>query len=64
MGLMDKAKNNTEKAGGEIKEKLGKHSDDQELAREGREDKVKADLKNAGEHLKDAAHKAKDAVDH
>jgi uncharacterized protein YjbJ (UPF0337 family) len=64
MGLFDKAKNNAQKAGGEVKEKVGKHSDDPELAQEGREDQAKGDLKNAGEHLKDAANKVKDAFDH
>ncbi len=64
MGNLDKAKHNAEKLGGDIKEKVGEHSDNPDLAREGREDKAKADLKNAGEHVKDAANKVKDAIDH
>ncbi|MBN9621271.1 MAG: CsbD family protein [Actinobacteria bacterium] len=54
MGLADKAKNTVEKAVGEVKEAVGKHTDDRDLQAEGKKDQVKGDLKNAGEKVKDA----------
>ncbi len=54
MGIVDKAKNTVEKAAGEIKEAVGKHTDDQDLQAEGKKDQISGDLKNAGEKVKDA----------
>lgn len=54
MGLTDKAKNATQKAVGDAKETVGKKTDDDYLAAEGRKDHVAGDLKNAGEKVKDA----------
>ncbi|OFE17019.1 CsbD family protein [Humibacillus sp. DSM 29435] len=54
MGLMDKAKNAMEDMTGKGKEAAGKATDDQSLEAEGKTDQGKADLKNAGEKVKDA----------
>ncbi|NKX51417.1 CsbD family protein, partial [Arthrobacter deserti] len=54
MGLDDKIKNAAEKAGGKAKEAAGAASDDERLQAEGQTDQSKADLKNAGEKVKDA----------
>jgi uncharacterized protein YjbJ (UPF0337 family) len=54
MGLDDKIKNNLEKAAGAAKEKLGDATGDDEKKAEGKKDQSKADLKNAGENVKDA----------
>ncbi len=54
MGIVDKAKNTVEKAVGEVKEAVGKHTDDHDLQAEGKKDQVSGDLKNAGEKVKDA----------
>ena len=54
MGLTDKIKNEAEKVGGEVKEKVGEHTDDRDLQAEGKRDQVAGDLKNAGEKVKDA----------
>lgn len=53
MSFGDKAKNATEKMAGQMKEGAGKVSDDEKLEQEGRADQAKADLKQAGEKLKD-----------
>ena len=54
MGLDDKLKNATEDASGKLKEGAGRASDDEQLEAEGRGDQSKADLKQAGEKVKDA----------
>jgi uncharacterized protein YjbJ (UPF0337 family) len=54
MGLDDKLKNATQDATGKIKEGAGRASDDERLEAEGRDDQSKADLKQAGEKVKDA----------
>ncbi len=54
MGITDKAKNAAQKAVGEVKEAVGKHTDDRDLQAEGKKDQVAGDLKNAGEKVKDA----------
>lgn len=53
MGIVDKAKNTVEKAAGEVKEAIGKHTDNKDLQAEGKKDQVTGDLKNAGEKVKD-----------
>jgi uncharacterized protein YjbJ (UPF0337 family) len=50
----DKLKNAAEDAQGKMKEGLGKATGDQETENEGRADQASADLKNAGEKVKDA----------
>ena len=54
MGLMDKAKNAVEDLTGKGKEAAGKATDDHSLEAEGKTDQGKADLKDAGENVKDA----------
>ncbi|WP_147796350.1 CsbD family protein [Cellulomonas sp. Y8] len=54
MGLDDKIANAAEKAAGKAKEATGRASDDEGLEAEGRADQSKADLKGAGEKVKDA----------
>ena len=50
----DKASNKIEEASGKAKEALGKVTGDRSPENEGRKDQSKADLKNAGEKVKDA----------
>lgn len=54
MGLDDKISNAAEKATGKVKEATGRASDDERLEAEGRTDQSKADIKDAGEKVKDA----------
>lgn len=54
MGIDDKLDNVMDQAVGQGKEALGKATDDESLEAEGRIDQVKADLKQAGEKVKDA----------
>jgi uncharacterized protein YjbJ (UPF0337 family) len=54
MGLDDKIKNAAEELAGKAKEAMGKATDDERLEREGKGDQTRADLKNAGENIKDA----------
>lgn len=54
MSAVDKAKNQAQNVKGEVKEKIGKHTDDEQLQAEGKKDQVSSDLKNAGEKVKDA----------
>ncbi|BDI22822.1 CsbD family protein [Herbiconiux sp. L3-i23] len=54
MGIGDKIENAAEKLTGQAKEKVGEHRGDEDLAAEGRTDQGKADLKQAGEKIKDA----------
>jgi uncharacterized protein YjbJ (UPF0337 family) len=61
MGLDDKIKNTAEKVAGAAKEKYGDLTDDEEKQAEGQVDQSKADLKQSGEHAKDAASDARDA---
>ena len=54
MSGVDKAKNAVEDMGGKAKEAIGKVSGDRDTEAEGKADQSKADLKNAGEKVKDA----------
>lgn len=54
MSFMDKLENKIEDLTGKGKEHVGKHTDNHELEAEGRADQTEADLKQAGEHVKDA----------
>ncbi|WP_277211405.1 CsbD family protein [Isoptericola croceus] len=54
MGIDDKAKHTAEEAAGKIKEASGKVSDNEELEAEGKADQSKANLKKAGDDVKDA----------
>lgn len=54
MGLSDKIENAGDKLTGKAKEGAGEATDDKGLTAEGKADQSKADLKQAGEHVKDA----------
>jgi uncharacterized protein YjbJ (UPF0337 family) len=54
MSATDKAKNTVENAGGKAKEAVGRVTGDRSTENEGKRDQSKADLKNAGEKVKDA----------
>lgn len=54
MSTEDKAKNAAEKAKGNVKENVGQAAGDESLEAEGQGDQTKADLKGAGEKVKDA----------
>jgi len=54
VGIEDKISNKVQDLKGEGKEHAGRASDDPQLEAEGRGDQTKADLKDAGEKVKDA----------
>lgn len=54
MSGADKIENAAEKAAGKAKEAVGDATDNERLQAEGKGDQVKADLKQAGENIKDA----------
>ena len=54
MSATDKLKNAVEDAGGKAKEAVGRATGDRDTEAEGKTDQSKADLKNAGEKVKDA----------
>jgi uncharacterized protein YjbJ (UPF0337 family) len=54
MGATDKVKNKIDDAGGKAKEAVGRVSGDRSTENEGRKDQAKANLKDAGENVKDA----------
>ncbi|MDT0263426.1 CsbD family protein [Jatrophihabitans lederbergiae] len=53
MSAVDKAKNAAQDAAGKAKETVGKATGDHSTEAEGKTDQSKADLKNAGEKVKD-----------
>jgi uncharacterized protein YjbJ (UPF0337 family) len=54
MGNDDKIENQSQNVAGKVKEGVGKATDDEQLEAEGKGDQVKANLKQAGEKVKDA----------
>ena len=54
MGTDDKIKNAAQDASGKVKEAAGKATDDERLEAEGKADQASADIKQAGEKVKDA----------
>jgi uncharacterized protein YjbJ (UPF0337 family) len=54
MSAADKIKNAAQQAEGKAKEAAGQHSGDTSLEAEGQKDQAAGDLKQRGEHLKDA----------
>jgi uncharacterized protein YjbJ (UPF0337 family) len=54
MGKDDKTANKVEEIRGQAKEKVGAATGDDELRHQGQRDQSKADLKQAGEKVKDA----------
>ncbi len=55
MGIGDKISNKVEQLKGKAKEATGKATDDERLENEGKADQGKANIKEAGEKIKDAA---------
>lgn len=54
MSSEDKAKNKIDDLGGKAKEALGRATDDESTKNEGKREQAEADLKDAGEKVKDA----------
>lgn len=54
MGLDDKIENTAQDVKGKAKEHAGRATDDESLQAEGKGDQMGADLKQAGEKVKDA----------
>ena len=54
MGTDDKVGNSAQEFAGKAKEAFGKATDNDEMRAEGQADQTKANLKQAGEHVKDA----------
>lgn len=54
MGLTDKLDNSKDDAAGKAKEATGKATDNERLENEGKADQAQADVKQAGEKVKDA----------
>ena len=54
MGIDDTVAHNTEDAKGKLKESAGKATGNDKLEAEGKVDQTKADVKKAGDHVKDA----------
>jgi uncharacterized protein YjbJ (UPF0337 family) len=61
MSFDDKADNKAQELKGEAKERWGGATGNESLQAEGTADKSESKVKQAGEHLKDAAHSVKDA---
>jgi uncharacterized protein YjbJ (UPF0337 family) len=62
MGNADKASNKLQDLKGKGKEQVGAAVGNKDLETEGKSDQVKASLKDAGEHVKDAAAEVKGAL--
>jgi uncharacterized protein YjbJ (UPF0337 family) len=62
MGLDDKISNKAEDLKGRGKEAFGDATDDDSMKAEGAADQSEAGVKQAGEHVKDAARDVKGAV--
>ncbi len=54
MGIGDKAKHAAEDMAGHMKEAAGKMTDNEKLEAEGKADQAKANVKKAGDDVKDA----------
>ncbi len=54
MGADDKIDNKVEEVGGQVKEHVGKATDDEQLEAEGKADQSSSHVKQAVEHVKDA----------
>ena len=54
MGNDDKTQNKVEEIRGQAKEKVGQATGDDNLERQGQNDQSKANIKQAGENVKDA----------
>jgi uncharacterized protein YjbJ (UPF0337 family) len=56
MTMGDKIKHAGEEAVGKVKEAAGKATDNEDLEAHGQADQAKANVKQAGDHVSDAAH--------
>jgi len=54
MATVDKAKNTAQQARGKVKETVGDATGNDSLKAKGKADQTKGNLKQAGEHVKDA----------
>ena len=54
MSFLDKAKDKMEEMTGKGKQEVGEHTGNDDLKAEGKKDEATGDLKQAGEHIKDA----------
>jgi uncharacterized protein YjbJ (UPF0337 family) len=64
MGVFDKAKDKAEQLVGEVKERMGRASDNEELEDAGKRDQLSGEAKEAGHDLRDrAAGAVEDAKD-
>lgn len=59
MGAEDRMENAAERLKGKAKEGIGKLTDDERLEAEGKAEQMKADVKQAGEKVKDAVDDAR-----
>ncbi|MGI5243797.1 CsbD family protein [Dactylosporangium sp. CA-139066] len=62
MSFEDKVEHKAEEVAGEAKERYGRATDNERLEAEGQADQDAANVKQAGDKLKDAAHDVKDAL--
>ena len=62
MGLTDKIENKAEELGGKAKQAVGDLTDNEDLQAQGQTDQTGAGLKQAGEHVKDAARDVRDGL--
>ncbi|RKR87812.1 uncharacterized protein YjbJ (UPF0337 family) [Micromonospora pisi] len=61
MSISDKIKHKAEEIAGAVKEKVGDSTDNERLQAEGTTQQTEANVKQAGDHVKDAAHDTRDA---
>ncbi|MFI6762437.1 CsbD family protein [Micromonospora sp. NPDC050417] len=61
MSISDKIKHKAEEITGAVKEKVGDATDNERLQAEGAAQRTEANVKQAGDHVKDAAHDTRDA---
>ena len=64
MSARNKMSNAAQGARGKAKELAGMVAGHRRTAQKGRRQQVRADLKNAGEQVKDSGRKVKDSMDH
>jgi uncharacterized protein YjbJ (UPF0337 family) len=62
MSFIDKAKHKAEEVIGEVKEKIGELTGNEELEAEGKKDQVTGNVKQAGDSVKDAASNVTDKL--
>jgi uncharacterized protein YjbJ (UPF0337 family) len=63
MSFIDNAKHKAEEVIGEVKQKVGELTGDEELAAEGQKDQVTGNAKQAGDSVEDAGSKIADTFE-